>query len=249
MNLCKQYAVAGDCWSEAIDKVKVIQSAETADVGQLAKVPLGGLLCVPVRGVSPPPLLTLQGEERGGVASSTRNDVCSPHRCMCDLAPTDSNTYKTQYTRQERARQQKHNRAHLTTALHTDTSQHFRSGPVRSSPVRSGPVPSSPVRSGPPHKHKFRFAAATAAASLQDSSGDSLQFAARRKLVVIRIASSASTSRHKPPIAMESMESIHQQTSPVMDCYGDDREALTEYERFYNNIDCSDVTLLVGDEM
>lgn len=37
--------------------------------------------------------------------------------------------------------------------------------------------------------------------------------------------------------------------APEMDCYGDDREALSDFERFYNNALCSDVSLLVGDEM
>lgn len=34
-----------------------------------------------------------------------------------------------------------------------------------------------------------------------------------------------------------------------MDCYGDERGLLTEYERFYNNSLLSDVTLVVGEEM
>lgn len=38
-------------------------------------------------------------------------------------------------------------------------------------------------------------------------------------------------------------------TAPEKDCYGNEREALGDYERFYNNVLCSDVSLLVGDEM
>jgi len=37
--------------------------------------------------------------------------------------------------------------------------------------------------------------------------------------------------------------------APEKDCYGDDREALSDFERFFNNSQCSDVSLLVGDEM
>lgn len=37
--------------------------------------------------------------------------------------------------------------------------------------------------------------------------------------------------------------------APDLDCFGDDREALSDFERFFNNSLCSDVCLLVGDEM
>uniref|UniRef100_A0A915IQU8 BTB domain-containing protein n=1 Tax=Romanomermis culicivorax TaxID=13658 RepID=A0A915IQU8_ROMCU len=40
-----------------------------------------------------------------------------------------------------------------------------------------------------------------------------------------------------------------QTTAPELDCYGDFKEALSDYERFFNNSLCSDVSLLVGDEI
>ncbi|KRX17052.1 BTB/POZ domain-containing protein 17 [Trichinella nelsoni] len=36
-------------------------------------------------------------------------------------------------------------------------------------------------------------------------------------------------------------------TDSGMDCYGDDREALADYERFFNSKQCSDITLLVDE--
>lgn len=32
------------------------------------------------------------------------------------------------------------------------------------------------------------------------------------------------------------------------DCYGDERQALLDFERFYNNPQMSDVTLVIGEE-
>lgn len=34
-----------------------------------------------------------------------------------------------------------------------------------------------------------------------------------------------------------------------MDCFADDREALNDFAKYFNNAHLSDVTLLVGDEM
>lgn len=34
-----------------------------------------------------------------------------------------------------------------------------------------------------------------------------------------------------------------------MDCFADDREALNDFTKYYNNAHLSDVALLVGDEM
>lgn len=34
-----------------------------------------------------------------------------------------------------------------------------------------------------------------------------------------------------------------------MDCFADDREALNDFEKYFNNAHLSDVKLLVGDEV